>query len=182
MPIRRTLGCSECGATWQHLFMNSEEAIPRCPNGCRKKVEEGLSAPALNRGAADTGIQIPQSQAGREKLAADLALAGTGMGDINSHMKAGDIAAKPLPTPVVKDVPNEMRAKLQAEITPRFLPVPLPPPTPGVPKDYTAAGQAIAATGAVDPAKRRNLGIMDSINKNPLIKPYSTIHRPTKRG
>ena len=170
MPIRLTFGCSECAATWQHLFMTKEEASgppPPCPNGCRKKPEQELSAPGLNRGAPDTGITIPQSQAGREKLAADLALKGTGMGDINSHMKPGDIAAKPLPAPAVPADVAKMAPSLREQVTPRFLP---------------SFAEAVSA-GAADPAKSRNLGLIGGINRKynrREVNPFNTIHRPTK--
>lgn len=159
MPISRTYGCQSCGHTWKHLHMSKTDPAEPCPNGCSKRPTEGLTAPAINTGAADSGIQIPQSQGGREKLAADMALKHTGMGNINSHMKPGDIAAKALPTP---EIPKGMEA-LREQVTPSFM-------------DY-GKGMGDASK---DPYRSRNMGILGQMKHSPRIEQVSTRYRPTK--
>lgn len=152
MRINRTLGCTECGHQWKHLFMNEREPIPRCPR-CAGKPERQLSAPALGLNAPDV-LHVPQSQSAREKMAADIALSGTGMGDINSHMKPGDIAAKPLPVEVPREMPQEVKEQART----RFAPI-----------TGTAAerGAMIRSLGAATPSadKQRNMNLLGKMNR-----------------
>lgn len=169
MPIRRTYGCSVCGETWQFLHMTRNEPAQPCPNGCAGKPEAELSAPAVSRGDAKPGFEVPQSQSKREQLAADLALKGTGMSDINTGMKQGDIAAKALPTPSLKDIPEQHRQAVMEHITPGF-------------RDYGQAVGKYKGVGVADPFGRRNMGIIGGGSKLPPVNrvPGTTIHRPTK--
>lgn len=147
MAFSRTLRCKKCGNEWKQLVMSRAEPPSDCDFGCADYPEEGLSAPNVNRGDAKPGQTIPQSQAGREKLAADLALKHTGMGDINSHMKPGDIAAKP----IRPNLPSGIAPS--PAITPQFI-------------DTKGMGYAQAAA---DPARGRNLGILSAIGKAPAL-------------
>lgn len=175
MPIRLTYGCSECSVTWKSDWFptraDAENAHPSaCPNGCGTKPAETLSAPAVRReGGAKQIIDIPQTQSKREQLAADLALKHTGMTDINTNMKVGDIAAKPLPTPVLKDIPEQHRASLQEQITPGF-------------RNYGQTTGGYKGVGVSDPYARRNLGIIGGGNKLPPVQhvPGTTRHMPRK--
>lgn len=161
MAISRTYGCAECGATWKTLHMNKSDPADPCPNGCGKRPTPELTAPALNLGAPDRGIQIPQGQGARERLAADIALKGTGMGDVNSHMKAGDIAAKPVAVP---EIPKGLEA-LRGQLTPRFM-------------DY-GKGMGDASK---DPYRSRNMGLLGQMKNSPPVANISTRYMPTKKG
>lgn len=169
MPVKRTYGCNLCGHTWQFLHMNRDEPPQRCPNGCNATPDEQLSAPSINRGEAKPGFTVPQSQAKREQLAADLALRNTGMSDINTGMKQGDIAAKPLPAPNLKDIPAEHQQAVREQITPGF-------------RDFGQSTGGYKGVGVQDPFARRNLGILGGGNKLPPVQrvPGTTIHRPTR--
>lgn len=149
--------------------MNRDEPPQACPNGCNSPPEQQLSAPAINKGEARPGIAVPQNRTQREQLAADLALKGTGMSDINTGMKEGDIAAKALPAPTIKDIPAEHRAAVQQQITPGF-------------RDYGQSTGGYKGVGVQDPYARRNLGILGGGAKLPPINrvPGTTIHRPTR--
>ena len=149
MPFNRSLRCKVCGNEWKQFVMTRDEPHDQCSFGCAEYAEEGLSAPGINRGSQDRGIQIPQSQGAREKLAADLALKGTGMTDINSHMKNGDIAAKPVATPQL-DLPLSARQQAAQVLTPSFI-------------DTKGMGYSQAAS---DPTKARNLGLLGGLSKS----------------
>jgi hypothetical protein len=83
-----------------------------------------------------------------------LALSGTGMGDINSHMKPGDIAAKPLPVEVPREMPQEVKEQART----RFAPI-----------TGTAAerGAMIRSLGAATPSadKQRNMNLLGKMNR-----------------
>lgn len=170
MPISRTYGCQQCGHTWKFLHMTADEPVQPCPMGCMKQPDEGLSAPALNVGAPDRGPTVPQNQGRRETMAADMALRGTGMGDINSHMKPGDIAAKPVP---VSDPEAREVAKLAPAIRPQFMPV----------GGGNMGGLNVGLSSvAGDPGRSKNLGLVGWGSKTlPRIERVSTRHLPTKK-
>lgn len=167
MPIRNTYGCKACGHTWMHLHMSRAEPKPPCPS-CGGGAEQGLSAPAIGRNAPDTGMAVPQSQAKREQMAADLALRNTGMGDINSNMKPGDVAAKPVQADwqkTLKELPPAVQQKVREQATPRFT---LP-----------AGGDFAQATR--DPYRNRNMGILGHGSNLPPVAQVSQRYRPTTK-
>ncbi len=169
MPISRTYGCRQCGHTWKFLHMTADEPVQPCPQGCMKQPSEGLSAPALNLGAPDRGPVVPQNQGRRETMAADMALKGTGMGDINSHMKTGDIAAKPIRP---SDPDAAQVARIAPAITPQFMPA----------GGGNMGGLSVGlSTVANAPMKNKNLGLVGWGAKTlPRIEQVSTRYRPTK--
>lgn len=169
MPISRTYGCQQCGHTWKFLHMTADEPVQPCPMGCMKKPTPELTAPALNFGVPDRGPTVPQNQGRRETMAADMALKGTGMGDINSHMKAGDVAAKPV-RPADPDAAQV--ARTAPSITPQFMPA----------GGGSMGGLNVGlSTVANAPGKSKNLGLVGVGNRIlPRIEQVSTLYRPTK--
>lgn len=157
MLFSYTFGCKECGHTWKAILEKGSKP-PRCPN-CSGQSQQNVSAPNINRGEATPGITIPQSQGRRETLAADLALKGTGMGDINSNMKVGDIAAK---APVRAD-PDAAKVGA-AHLQPSF-----------VGNAHEGYARAVA-----DPYRSRNLGLIAGGNKLPRVERISERRLPTK--
>jgi len=147
--------------------MSKGELKPPCPS-CGGGAEQGLSAPAIGRNAPDNGIAIPQTQAKREQLAADLALRHTGMGDINSGQKPGDIAAKPVQADwqkTLKELPPAVQQKVAQQATPRF--------TLPVGGDF--------ANATADPYRNRNMGILGHGANLPPVAQIAQRYRPTTK-
>ncbi len=118
MPMSHILSCDRCGVQWRWLQMTKKEPIPACPNlQCgQKEVSKELSAPRVSRGAAPTtSIPVPQTQAGREKLAYQMA-EGMGFTNMKDNLREGEIAAPPAPETVVT-APNGRTQKIPMGFT-----------------------------------------------------------------
>lgn len=113
MPMSHILSCDRCGLQWRWLQMKAREPLPSCPNvNCgHEEVTKELAAPGLNRGAEQSfTTKIPETRAGREKFAYEMAES-MGATNMRDNQREGDIAAMPVPDPVVK-APNGREIKV----------------------------------------------------------------------
>jgi hypothetical protein len=92
--------CDACHASFRWLQMTKSEPLPSCPNpNCKGAVQQELAAPGVARGAApETSWKVPQTRAGREKFAYEMA-EGMGFTNMKDNLREGDVQAPPAPVP-----------------------------------------------------------------------------------
>lgn len=116
MPMSHILSCDRCGNQWRWLQLKKTEPLPACPNPrCgQSEVTKELAAPNVSRDAApETRFAVPQTRAGREKFAYEMA-EGMGFTNMKDNLREGESAAPKVADPEIT-APNGRKIKVGAQ-------------------------------------------------------------------
>jgi hypothetical protein len=86
MPVRRTLGCYDCGRSWDVTLtaQQVDDPLPSCPY-CHNQTHQEFKAPAIRGEAA-------RNRAATDRRREDIAVNDMGVADFNtSGMREGDV-------------------------------------------------------------------------------------------